>query len=412
MFQFEEKQIDEVAFVIGGGTPSSSNPSFWNGDINWITPAELSSLSDLKFQTSKRRISRAGLNSSNAKLVPAGSVVISTRAPIGYVAIGTEEFSCNQGCKILIPKEGIHSEYLSYVLQQHIEKVKRYGEGTTFSEISKANLSSKIKLPFPNHETQTRIAHILSTADDQIQATKTMIAKHKMIKEGMLQDLFTRGIDVKTGNLRPSYNEAPELYKESEIGMIPKEWSILKFMDCVTCLDGQRVPIKSEDRARMQGDIPYYGASGIIDYVNDFLFEDSLILLGEDGENVVSRNSPLAFQIHGKTWVNNHAHVFKPKEGFSLDYLTYAFEKLDYQDIVLGSAQPKISQSGLKKKFIATPKLYEQHEISATLGILEGKLDYLQAECEKTTQLKSGLMTDLLSKSLKAKLSSENVIKI
>lgn len=98
-------------------------------------------------------------------------------------------------------------------------------------------------------------------------------------------------------------------YKRTEIGVIPYDWEVKELRELVEFLDGKRKPIKDSDRLKMQGQYPYYGASGIIDYVNNYLFDEDLILLGEDGENILSRNLPLAFKVSGKIWVNNHAHV-------------------------------------------------------------------------------------------------------
>ena len=92
----------------------------------------------------------------------------------------------------------------------------------------------------------------------------------------------------------------------TEAGVIPADWRAEPLGIVVDFLDHERRPIKRADRERMQGQFPYYGASGIIDYVNDFLFDDELILLAEDGENILSRASPIAFKIRGKAWVNNH----------------------------------------------------------------------------------------------------------
>ena len=105
----------------------------------------------------------------------------------------------------------------------------------------------------------------------------------------------------------------PEGYKLTEVGVIPGDWEVARLDSVIDFLDGRRRPVKDTDRSKMRGDIPYYGASGIVDYVNDFLFDEHLILLGEDGENILSRNCRLAFIVSGKVWVNNHAHVLKPK---------------------------------------------------------------------------------------------------
>ena len=101
----------------------------------------------------------------------------------------------------------------------------------------------------------------------------------------------------------------PKGYKQTEVGVIPVDWDIQTLEKAVTFLDGIRKPVKSSDRNKMKGVYRYYGASGIVDYVNDYLFDGEYILLGEDGENILSRSLPLAFKVTGKFWVNNHAHV-------------------------------------------------------------------------------------------------------
>jgi type I restriction enzyme S subunit len=127
-------------------------------------------------------------------------------------------------------------------------------------------------------------------------------------------------------------------YKQTELGIIPEDWEVMSLADVADFLDGRRRPVKDSDRAKMRGEIPYYGASGIVDYVNSFLFDEDLILLGEDGENILSRNCRLAFKISGKTWVNNHAHVLRPKPGMSLDYLANFLESRDYAQYNTGTA--------------------------------------------------------------------------
>jgi type I restriction enzyme S subunit len=118
-------------------------------------------------------------------------------------------------------------------------------------------------------------------------------------------------------------------YRQTEVGVIPEDWTLRSLGELVTFLDGQRRPVKDADRAKMRGSIPYYGASGIVDYVNDYLFDEDLVLLGEDGENILSRTSRLAFQISGKSWVNNHAHVLRPNQNVNIAFLTDCLESLN-----------------------------------------------------------------------------------
>jgi len=188
------------------------------------------------------------------------------------------------------------------------------------------------------------------------------------------------------------------LYKPSKLGWIPKEWEVLSVADVSENLDGKRIPVKQEDRDKQAKIYPYYGASGIIDYVDDYIFDEPLILLGEDGENVVSRNLPLAFKVEGKYWVNNHAHVLRPiKDISTIEFLCEALEFIDYSSIVSGSAQPKITQGHLSKILLRMPKIEEQEDIGSMIQSINQKLQTEQSYLHKMQQIKAGLMADLLS---------------
>ena len=216
------KRFDEIGTIFSGSTPSTSIRSFWDGDIVWVTPNDLSKLRTPYLCDSGKRITEKGLNSCSAQLLPAGSLVMSSRAPIGYVALPTVQFCTNQGCKTIKLKSGFHPEFTYYNVLFNIDKVKNLGEGTTFAEISKTALST-VELDFPTSlPEQTKIAEILSTVDRAIEQTEALIAKQQRIKTGLMQDLLTRGID-EHGNLR---SEQTHKFKDSPLGRIPVEWEV------------------------------------------------------------------------------------------------------------------------------------------------------------------------------------------
>jgi type I restriction enzyme S subunit len=186
-------------------------------------------------------------------------------------------------------------------------------------------------------------------------------------------------------------------YKQTEVGVIPNDWDVKPLGDAVDFLDGRRRPVKDSDRAKMRGDIPYYGASGIVDYVNAFLFNEELILLGEDGENILSRNCRLAFKIKGKTWVNNHAHVLKPKPGMSLDYLAEFLESRDYAQYNTGTAQPKLNKFVCSGIPVVCPPPPEQRAIAGALSDVDALLGGLDQLIAKKRDLKQAAMQQLLT---------------
>ncbi len=314
-------------------------------------------------------------------------------------------FTIGAFCSVFKPKAGATIEYVRHLFsdnnyQKHIDLILA---GSAINNLRNTQIE-ELKCYIPDYPIQQKIAKILSTIDGQIEKTEGIIAKYQAVKQGMLQDLFTRGIDVTTGELRPKYEDAPELYKNSPLGMIPKEWKVVRLYDTVTVLDSMRIPIKQEDRDFMQKVYPYYGASGIIDHVNDYLFDDELILLGEDGENVISRNLPLAFIVKGKIWVNNHAHVFKPNGELIIELLVEQLEKFNYSTYVSGSAQPKITQDHLKKISVFVPHKIEQNRIIDSISSTNKTIEDEQMVLDKLYKLKQGLMSDLLSGKVEVKI--------
>ena len=267
----------------------------------------------------------------------------------------------------------IVGNYLYHLLISAEDSWKQFEQGSTFTAVGSKEIFNFQLSVLNSDKAQKKIAYILTTCDTVIEQTQSAIAKYKAIKQGLLHDLFTRGLDA-NGKLRPSHQDAPELYKESELGMIPKEWKVKSLDKLVENFDGRRIPVKQGDRDNQAKVYPYYGASGIIDYVNNYIFDDELILLGEDGENVLSRNLPLAFHVSGKIWVNNHAHVLKPKSFMDIGYLTAALELIDYTPIVSGSPQPKITQKELNKLLVTEPNKEEQKKIAKRLYLIDNKL--------------------------------------
>ncbi|WP_407266739.1 restriction endonuclease subunit S [Tenacibaculum maritimum] len=184
-------------------------------------------------------------------------------------------------------------------------------------------------------------------------------------------------------------------FKQTEVGLIPEDWLVISLSEAVEFLDGKRRPIKANER--VSGNYPYYGASGIIDYVNDYIFDDELILLGEDGENILSRNLPLAFIIKGKAWVNNHAHVMKPNKFFNINFLTEYLESLDYSLLNSGTAQPKLNKKSCLNIRVIAPPIKEQKAIATALSDMDDLIASLESLIAKKQAIKQGAMQQLLT---------------
>jgi len=187
-------QLGQVAQIVSGGTPSRNVSAFWNGTHSWVTPGELTKLGGKYISTTLEKISTAGLTSSAATLLPPGTVMVTTRATIGSVALNTVPMSTNQGFKSLIPNSLTDAVYLFYLVRLIAPELIRRASGSTFLEISKKEFET-VEVPLPSLPEQRRIAEVLDTLDTVIERTEALVQKLKLARAGLLHDLLTRGLD-------------------------------------------------------------------------------------------------------------------------------------------------------------------------------------------------------------------------
>ncbi len=170
---WREVTIGEIADVVGGSTPSTKAPDNFDEHIPWLTPKDLSGPHNRYVERGERNLSRKGLKSCSAKLLPTGSVLLSTRAPIGYVALAKNPIATNQGFRSLVCKEEASAEYIYYWLIQNTEELKRHASGSTFQELSGTSLKN-LHLRLPSLPEQRAITHVLGTLDDKIELNRRM----------------------------------------------------------------------------------------------------------------------------------------------------------------------------------------------------------------------------------------------
>ena len=163
-------QLEEIAEVVGGSTPSRANKDYWGGDIPWVVPSELTELSGRYLTSTKETITDAGLKAAGLTIIPTGSVLLTSRATIGITAINTMPVVTNQGFQNLIGKDGIDSRWLFYCISAMRHELERRASGSTFREVSRASVRS-LPIPLPSLSEQLAIAAILGAIDDAIEHT-------------------------------------------------------------------------------------------------------------------------------------------------------------------------------------------------------------------------------------------------
>ncbi len=179
---------------------------------------------------------------------------------------------------------------------------------------------------------------------------------------------------------------------------IPKDWELISVEDCFDILDNQRKPLNESERNLMRGDIPYYGANGVVDFVNEFLFDEDLILIAEDGGYFDEfQTRPIAYKVKGKAWINNHAHVLKAKNGYFQDYLFYCLEHKNILIWLNGGTRAKLNKGDLEKLPIQIAPLPEQKAIARVLSTADAAILTTEKLITQKELRKKWLMQQLLT---------------
>ncbi len=204
---FKRLKLKEIGKIVSGGTPSTAIPEYWNGNINWISPADLTGYKAKRISKGAKSITESGLKNSSAKLMPKGAVLFSSRAPIGYVAISDKELATNQGFKSIIPNENVDSEYLYYFLKSAKQMAENVASGTTFKEISLSKFS-ELEIPVPSKSTQkaivSKIEELFSELDKGIENLRLAQQQLKTYRQAVLKWAFEGRLtneNVKEGEL-------------------------------------------------------------------------------------------------------------------------------------------------------------------------------------------------------------------
>ena len=374
--------IKEIGKVVGGGTPSTKKKEYFGGSIPWITPKDLSGYNRKRIQRGERNITELGLKNSSAKLLPKNTVLLSSRAPIGYVAIADNPLTTNQGFRSIICDESkIIPDYLYYYLKMSKYSLENLASGSTFKEIS-GKVVEEFKIPLPPLEEQRRITRILSLLDSKIELNETIIGNIEQLAQTLFKRWF---IDFEFPNEHGEpYRSSGGKMVESELEMIPEGWEIVKLGTIIEITSGKR-PKRRTDKKK----IPIIGASKIMGYVEEPLYDEKIIVTGRVGTHgIINR-------VSYPSWPSDNTLVIKSK---FYETVYHYLKLIDFTALNRGSTQPLITQKDIKEIKILLPK---DKDLIQKFEIYSEKLFELvtqkEQENEKLTDLRDTLLPKLLS---------------
>ena len=332
------------------------------------------------------------------KRATVGDILLSVRAPVGALNVADQEYGIGRGLCAVRPHLWFDALFIYNVLGIANQELLRLSTGSTYDAVT-IGIVGGLGLPLPPLSEQRAIVRYLDYVDRRIRryvsVKRKLIALLEEEKQAVVNRAVTRGLDPNV-RLKPSDVEW--------LGDVPEHWEISRVKIEFLSLNHRRVPLSAVERGAMSvRRYDYYGASGVIDKVEDYLFDDDLLLIAEDGANLVLRNLPLAIVARGKFWVNNHAHILKPRRG-NLEYLAAVMERLNYTPWISGAAQPKLTQDRLMSIAIAVPPPSEQEEVIDKVTEETAALRHAIARARRQIELVQEYRTRLIADVVTGKL--------
>ncbi|MDO5345807.1 MAG: restriction endonuclease subunit S [Lachnospiraceae bacterium] len=391
-----------------GATPDRSRPEYYNGAIPWLKTGDLN---DGILESASETICEAALKKTPVRLNPPGSVLIAMYgATIGKLGILAVPAATNQACCACLPLGGLSNEYLFFFLMSQRSAFVKLGEGGAQPNISKEKIMHTL-MPVPPVMEQRRIVkrlkllwpllEKLEAAEDSLEqlnagfpdrleksilrwAVQGKLVPRDLTGEpaGVLLERIRKEKEllVKTGKIKRDKAESvifrrdnshyeklngTERCIDDEIPFqIPDSWEWARLGSVVINRDAKRAPLSARQRSGLEKIYDYYGASGVIDKVDRYLFDTPCLLVSEDGANLRLRNKPIAFPAEGKYWVNNHVHVLEMTDGLRMDYTALFLNAISLVPYITGNVQFKLSKEKLNSILIAIPPLEEQRRIA------------------------------------------------
>ena len=294
-------------------------------------------------------------------------------------------------CDIVLP------QYLFYALRSPFcRRQYSYSQQTNITNLSQSVLNSVI-VPVPSYAEQKKSAKILYDIDKKIENNNLLCSELEAMAKTLYDYWFVQ-FDFPDKNGKPYRTSGGEMVWNKQLKReIPKRWDVTAIGKIADNFDSQRVPLSQNQRANIQGTIPYYGATGIMDYINDYIFDGQYVLIAEDGSVMDDSGHPIVQMIWDKTWVNNHAHVLQGHDDYSNEILYFTLKSIPVVKIMTGSIQKKINQDNLNNYLIPSIPRKILCQFHLLMKDAFEKIHQLELESKELTKLRDWLLPMLMN---------------
>ena len=399
MKSWKEYKIEDIGIVVGGATPSTKDSSNYDGNIPWITPKDLANHNGRYISHGERMISLQGFNNCSCQMLPKNSILFSSRAPIGYVAIANNELCTNQGFKSIIPNNNIvDSLFLYYLLVYYKPVIENMGSGTTFKEVS-GSVMKNLAINIPEIDEQKKIAAILSSLDDKIELNRRINGNLEQQAQALFKAWFV--------DFEPFKNEK---FVDSELGRIPEGWNIVEANHFMKISKDSINPTKNPMCLYTHYSIPAFDKALTPEIQYGYEIKSNKFLV-HSGMTLFSKLNPRIKRIWFIDEVSNNSVCsteFIPYESLGLNYYflyCYLNSNMFYNQAMslvngaTGSHQRFHPNETLKFLFVYKKEIIE--EFNVLIAPILKEMSKLSLETRKLTKLRDTLLPRLMSGELK-----------
>ena len=390
-------KIKDIGHVVTGKTPSTEIDEYYGGNIMFISPSDLHG--DYLIEESEKTITEEGLNSIETNSIGGLSVLTGCIGwDMGNIAMCNSRCATNQQINTITRfNESIADpRYVYYWLKGKKDYLFSIASVTRTPILSKS-VFEDIDIPIPCLGLQKKVANLLSSIDEKIRINnKINDYLEEMAKT--IYDYWFVQFDFPDEDGKPYKSSGGKMVFCSELNQeIPQSWDYTSIGNISICLDSERIPLSNQQRQEMKGFIPYYGATGIVDYVNRPIFSGDYVLLAEDGSVMDDNGNPILQRVSGDVWVNNHTHVLQPVKGYSCRLLYLLLKDIPVAMIKTGSIQMKINQANLNNyNILNIPDLIRTNFI-VQIEPIDAQIIQIQKENSNLTKIRDWLLPMLMN---------------
>ncbi len=394
--EWKETKLGKLVKIGRGSSPRPIQEYLAPSGIPWIKIADATRSTSRYINETREFIKEEGRSTS----VNVGDLIVSNSASPGIPKFVGLEACVHDGWLVFSDYKDLDKQFLYYYFLNFRRVLEHSASGTVFKNL-KTEIVANLDIKLPSVQEQVGITKVLSILDEKIELLQEQNKTLETIAQTLFKQWFV-DFEFPDKEGKPYKSSGGKMVK-SALGEIPEGWEVGSIGDIVNIYDSKRIPLSSQERLQRKGEYRYYGATKVMDYVDDYLFDGVYLLFAEDGSVMDEKGFPILQYVWGKFWVNNHAHVLQGANYYTTEMLYLLFERMHISDIVNGAVQLKINQTNLLSKSIVIANKETVQKFSRLTDVFFQKRRHIEEQINSLSLVRNTLLPKLITGDIRVK---------